>query len=243
MRVVIIEDEIDALEQLERMLLNSAEVDIEIVERLDSVEDSINFFNSDRCRDIDLVFMDIHLSDGYSFSIFDYVEVSIPIIFTTAYDEYALKAFEVNCVDYILKPIVAKDIERIFNKIKFIVQYNGSLTPKKKLLERLLVLDCWRTVPIELSDIAYFYKDGNKVRVCNFEGSKFLVNMTLEKLDEQLDDTVFIRANRQFIVARSAIKDLESYEGSRAQLNLILKTPESIIISRTKVTAFKNWLI
>ncbi len=242
MKVVLIEDEIAALEQLEQLLTTDCEVDIEVVERIDSVEDSIEFFRSERCEGVDLVFMDIHLSDGYSFSIFDHVEVAAPVIFTTAYDEYALKAFEVNCIDYILKPIQVKDIERIFSKIRFIAERSGPLMDNRKSIETLLVVDSWRTVPLNISDIAYFYKENNKVRAYNHEGKRFLVNMTLEKLEEQLDPTLFNRANRQFIIARSSVKDIESYEGSRALLNLVLSTPESVIISRTKVTAFKRWL-
>ncbi len=244
MRVVIIEDEIAALTQLRGLLeSNPMGGEIEIVETMESIAESIEFFRSDRSHEVDLVFMDIHLSDGYAFSIFKHVEVALPIIFTTAYDEYALQSFQVNCIDYVLKPLSTKDIERIFAKIKMISQYSTALVVEEKKLERLLVIDRWRTVPLQVADVAYFYKEGNKVKAYDRSGKAFLTNMTLERLEEQLDGSLFIRANRQFIVARTAIQDLESYEGSRALLNLHQSTPEPVVISRTKVTAFKRWII
>ncbi len=242
MRVVIIEDEAAAREQLRALLVSCESVDIEIVECIDSVEESIEFFGSERSQGVDLVFMDIHLSDGESFSIFKHVEVAIPIIFTTAYDEYALKSFEVNCIDYILKPISQGDIERIFSKIKTISKFVDDSVSARSM-ETILVMDSWRTVPLRIADVAYFYKDGSKVKVYNHEGKSFLTNLTLEKLEESLGEGDFIRANRQFIISREAIKDIESYEGSRALVNLHHPTPEPLVISRTKVSAFKGWLI
>ncbi|MFR9603306.1 MAG: LytTR family DNA-binding domain-containing protein [Rikenellaceae bacterium] len=242
MRVVIIEDEEAALEQLKGLLSRCDIADIEVVECIDSVEESIEFFSSPKCQGIDLVFMDIHLSDGYAFSIFKHAEVSIPIIFTTAYDEYALKSFEVNCVDYILKPISKGDIESIFTKIKVISKHSRALFEDEKYLDTILVVDSWRTVPLKVEDVACFYKEGSKVKAYNHDAKCFLTNMTLEKLEEQLNSDLFIRANRQFIISREAIKHIESYEGSRALINLHIKTPESVIISRTKVSNFKWWL-
>ncbi len=242
MRVLIIEDEEAALEQLRSLLIHNEETPIEIVETIDSVEESIEFFSSARSEEVDLVFMDIHLSDGYAFSIFKHVEVSVPIIFTTAYDEYALKSFEVNCIDYILKPISKGDIERIFTKIRNIAKFIEVRENHARASETILVMDSWRTVPLKVADVAYFYKDGSKVKVYDVEGKPFLTNLTLERLEEMLDAGEFIRANRQFIIARSAVRDIESYEGSRALVNLLHSTPEAVIISRTKVTAFKDWL-
>lgn len=241
MRVVLIEDERAAMEQLEMHLGSFSEFDIEIVERIDSVADSIEFFSSSRSEDVDLIFMDIHLSDGYAFSIFKHVELSVPIIFTTAYDEYALKAFEVNCIDYVLKPISLSDIDRIFAKIKFITQHSRAFSPKS-YVDTLLVVDGWRTTPLKMEDVAFFYRGESKVRAYDYTGKSSQVNLTLEKLEEQLDSDEFVRANRQFILARRSISDLESWEGNRAVVNLTIATPERIIISRTKVTQFKRWL-
>lgn len=241
MKVVLIEDEVAAREQLRMLLIDSSELDVEIVETIDSVEDSIEFFSSPRSADVDLVFMDIHLSDGYAFSIFKHIEVNIPIIFTTAYDEYALKSFEVNCLDYVLKPISRADIDRIFTKVGVIAQYSRALSVDKRL-ETILVMDGWRTVPLSIDDVALIYKLDSKVRAYNVDGKSFLVNMTLENLEEQLDGVAFTRANRQAIVSRAAVSSIESWDGSRAVVNLKITPPERIIISRTKVTQFKRWL-
>ncbi len=238
MRVVIIEDERAAQEQLTE-ILKTCGVDIEVVRYIDSVEDSIAFLHSEESSSIDLIFLDIHLSDGYSFSIFEQVEVAIPIIFTTAYDEYALKAFEVNCVDYILKPIRSIDIQRVFNKIRSFNLFGGTAAT---IPEKLLVIDSWYSVPINISDIALFYRDANKIRVYNYEGRRYMVNMTLEKIEELLCGDKFVRANRQFIVAKEAVKCIESYEGSRALVSLVIDSPEDVIVSRTKVSNFKRWL-
>ncbi|MFI3315299.1 MAG: LytTR family DNA-binding domain-containing protein [Rikenellaceae bacterium] len=245
MRVVIIEDEVAALEQLSALLTSNNQYDIEIVETIDSIEDSIDFFKSDKSDDIDLIFMDIHLSDGYAFTIFKHVEVSKPIIFTTAYDEYALKSFEVNCIDYLLKPISKSDIERIFTKIKTLSEHVNMLPniADTKTTDTILVVDSWYTVPLKFKEIAYFYKDGSRVKAFDFNGRSYQVNTVLEKLELLLDSKEFVRANRQFILARSAVKSVESYLGSRAIVNLFQSTPEQIIISRTKVTSFKRWLI
>ncbi len=241
MRVVIIEDEVAALEQLSMLLTESHEFDVEIVERIDSVEESIEFFKSSRASEIDLVFMDIHLSDGYAFTIFKYVDVSVPIIFTTAYDEYALKSFEVNCLDYILKPLSRGDIDRIFSKLRVIAGYSRLLTANRAV-ETMLVMDGWRTTPLKVDSVAYLYKEESRVRLCDHSGKRYYVNQTLESLEEMLDAEHFVRANRQFIISREAIRDMESYDGSRLVVNLRQETPERIVISRTKVTQFKRWL-
>ncbi|MFR9564488.1 MAG: LytTR family DNA-binding domain-containing protein [Rikenellaceae bacterium] len=241
MRVVIIEDELAALEQLRILLTKSAEFDIEVVETIDSVEESIEFFRSPRSADVDLVFMDIHLSDGYAFTIFKHVEVNTPIIFTTAYDEYALKSFEVNCLDYILKPLSKGDIDRIFSKLRTIAQYSRLLNTERSV-EKMLVMDGWRTTPLKVESVAYFYKEESRVRLCDLDGKRYLVNQTLESIEEMLSSERFVRANRQYIIAREAVRDMESYEGSRLVVNLHQTTPEPIIISRTKVTQFKRWV-
>lgn len=242
MKVVIIEDEEAAMKQLELLLSVNKKFDIEVVERIDSVEESIAFFTSQRCADVDLVFMDIHLSDGYAFSIFNHVEVDKPIIFTTAYDEYALNAFEVNCIDYILKPISKLDIDKVFSKIKIISQYSNSIALGTKHIETILATEGWRTTPLKIDDIDFFYKESTKVKVYTTNGKSYFINLTLEKLEDQLDDKNFIRANRQYIISRSAISNFESWEGNRVIVNLHCNTPEKIIISRTKVAQFKRWL-
>ncbi len=241
MRVVIVEDEIAAQRQLES-LLHLSGVDVEVLAIIDSVQETVDFFRSSKAKAVDLVFMDIHLADGDAFSIFKHVEIALPIIFTTAYDEYAIKAFEVQCVDYVLKPIQTKDIERIIEKIGFIEQY-GREQRSRGGSESLLVLDSWRMVPLRVEDIAFCYKDGVKVLVYGLDGRRYSTNLTLEKLEQRFDRSHFTRANRQFIVARRAVEHIESYQGSRARLLLSIETPEQVVISRTKVAAFKRWMV
>lgn len=242
MRVVIIEDERSAAELLTLLLTKYEGATIEVVKRIGSVAKSIEFFSSEECRNVDLVFMDIHLSDGYAFSIFKSVEVDIPIIFTTAYDEYALKSFKVNCLDYLLKPLSERDITRLFDKVATIAEYSDSLRRDTRRVKTILVSERWHTLPLNIEDIAYLYTCDFKVTAYTFTGKKYRVNMTLEKLSDILDKALFTRVNRQFIISHSSIKSIESWDGGRAHVELHIATPEPIIISRKKVTAFKNWL-
>lgn len=242
MRVVIIEDERSAAELLTLLLTRYEGAEIEVVKRIGSVAKSIEFFSSEECRDVDLVFMDIHLSDGYAFSIFKSVEVYIPIIFTTAYDEYALKAFKVNCLDYLLKPLSERDIVRLFDKVATIAEYSDSLRRETRRVKSILVNESWYTLPLNIEDIAYLYTYDFKVTAYTFIGKKYHVNLTLEKLSDILDNELFMRVNRQFIIAHSSVKSIESWEGARAHVELHIATPEPIVISRKKVTVFKNWL-
>lgn len=241
MRVVIVEDESAALEQLKMVLRESQEQNIEIVAELDSVEESIEFFRSDLAESVDLIFMDIHLSDGYAFSIFKHVTILTPIIFTTAYDEYALQAFKVNCLGYTLKPISAADIETLFAKIK-VIAHHSRVIEQSRYVDTLLVGDSWRTRPLAITEIACFYSSESKVRVFDLNGRSYSLNRTLERLEEQLDGDLFMRANRQFILSRAAVLNIESWDGNRALVNLTIASPERVIVSRTKVTLFKRWL-
>ncbi len=242
MRVVIIEDEKTAAELLILLLTRYEGADIEVVKRISSVAKSIEFFGSEESKEVDLVFMDIHLSDGYAFSIFKSVEIDIPIIFTTAYDEYALKAFEVNCLDYLLKPLSDKDIERLFDKVATIAKYSDSLRRPTQSVKTILANESWYTIPLNTEDIAYLHTIDFKVTAYTHTGKKYRINMTLDKLTDILDKELFSRVNRQFVISRLAVGSIESWEGGRAHVELNIATPEPIIVSRKKVTAFKNWL-
>ena len=242
MKVVLVEDEMPALEQMKMLLSACKTIDIEIVATLDSIEDCIAFFSSDKKDEVELVFMDIHLSDGSAFTIFKYVTIEIPIIFTTAYDEYALKAFEVNCLDYLLKPITKENLNKLFNKLQLIATYGKAINSPDCETETLLVTDSFRTVPIKTSDIAYFYTLDFKVKAYCNNGKAYRVQHNLEKLSETLSSKQFMRINRQFIISRFAIKEIENWEGNRLLVKLKTETPEKIIISRLKITAFKKWL-
>jgi two-component system LytT family response regulator len=248
MRVVIIEDETAAAQNLTAILRKSCP-DVEIVEMIDTVVDSIEFFRSS--PSIDLVFMDIHLADGSSFRIFESVEVDVPIIFTTAYDQYAIDAFKVNSIDYLLKPINEEGVKHAIEKWQRLTSversnYNERVmnVAKEHKSEQQVFLVHFRDkiVPLQSEDIAYMHTFEEKVTAYCLNGEKYQVDLTLEALQSKLPSEKFFRANRQFIISRKAVKDITVWFGSRLALNLTSETPERIIIPKARVSEFKKWL-
>lgn len=249
MKILIIEDETAAAQNLSAILKEIAP-DVEILDIIDTVVDSVEWFRSNPMPD--LVFMDIHLSDGKSFRIFDSVKVDVPIIFTTAYDQYALEAFKVNGIDYILKPINEQDVSRAIDKWKMLTNADRSAYVERvdtmaqtERVEQQTFLVRFRDkiIPLSCDDIAFFYTSDERVSAYNFKGERYPIERTLEALQGILPQNVFFRANRQFIVSREAVKDISVWFGSRLLLNLTLETPEKIIISKARVPEFKAWLV
>ena len=249
MRVLIVEDETVAYENLAQMIRN-CDPDIEIVANTEGVEQTVRWLQSNERPD--LIFMDIHLSDGKSFRIFDSVKVDVPIIFTTAYDQYALEAFKVNGIDYILKPINEQDVSRAIDKWKMLTNADRSAYVERvdtmaqtERVEQQTFLVRFRDkiIPLSCDDIAFFYTSDERVSAYNFKGERYPIERTLEALQGILPQNVFFRANRQFIVSREAVKDISVWFGSRLLLNLTLETPEKIIISKARVPEFKAWLV
>lgn len=249
MKALIIEDEVLAAQSLQK-LISEVAPDTEIIGVLQSIEESVAWFGENTMPD--LVFMDIHLADGSSFAIFEQVQITCPIIFTTAYDEYALKAFEVSSIDYILKPINRNDLTRAMNKFKALVGGNNDnnealdkllrqIGVKKTYKSCFLVPERDKLIPLSTSNIAYFYIDTKTVKAISLDEHTYYISQTLDEIMLQLDPDDFFRANRQFIVARKAIKDLTIWFGNKLSLNLLVKIPEDIIISKAKVAEFKNW--
>ncbi len=248
MKTLIIEDETAAAVNLQA-LLRTADPTIEVCGVLESVAESVDYLTSQPMPD--LVFMDIHLADGESFRIFDRVEITCPIIFTTAYDRYALDAFKVNSIDYLLKPITAADLNRALEKLRRL-----SAPERRSIAERaatmaaatrpaqnvFLVQIRDRIRPLSTDEVAYFYTSDERVSAHTFSGEVFTIDKTLEALTSLLSGQDFFRANRQFIVARKALRDISVWFGSRLALNLILDTPERIVISKARVPRFKQWL-
>lgn len=248
MKVVIIEDETAAAQNL-AAILRGIDAGIEIVETIDTVVDSVEWFKTHPAPD--LVFMDIHLSDGESFRIFDNVKVASPIIFTTAYDQYALEAFKVNSIDYLLKPINERDVRRALEKWRTLTSadrrgYSERVQDMARTQRRekqvFLVHTRDKIVPLASDDVAYFYTSNEKVSAFDYKGEHYPMEHTLEALSGMLSEHKFFRANRQFIVARRAVKDIAVWFGSRLALNLSVETPEKIIISKARVPEFKAWL-
>ena len=248
MKALIIEDEVVAAKALQK-LLKEVNPSIEVVNILESVEESIEWLESNPMPE--LIFMDIHLADGSSFAIFDKVDITCPVIFTTAYDEYALKAFEVNSIDYLLKPISKESLKRALNKYYSLSERRVSTDQIEKLLaqigEKKRYRSCFllperdKLVPLPVNTIVYIYIDAKTVKIVTTGGKNYFMNHTLDDLMSELDPQMFFRANRQFIVARDSIKDVSVWFGNKLAINLNVEVPEKIIVSKAKVGEFKAW--
>ena len=246
MKALLIEDETAAARNLAAVLREVAP-GVQIVATLESVEESVEWLRSNPHPD--LLFMDIHLADGDSFRIFGAVEVTAPVIFTTAYDRYALEAFKVSSIDYLLKPINADDVRRALEKLRRLtsgerLDYGSrvrSLAAQRQE-EVFLVRVRDRIIPLQRDRIAYCYTSNEKVTACDFDGETYPLDKTLEALQALLPERDFFRANRQFIVARRAVKEIAVWFGSRLTLHLTVDTPERIVISKARVPEFKTWL-
>ncbi|WP_298903272.1 LytTR family DNA-binding domain-containing protein [uncultured Psychroserpens sp.] len=251
MRVIIIEDEKPSARRLKRML---AEVQIETDIMLHSVEESIDWFQNNEHPD--LIFLDIQLSDGLSFEIFETVEIKSAVIFTTAYDEYALQAFKLNSIDYLLKPIDEDDLEKAVSKFK-------DRAPKKQQavtldfndIKKLLVNPIEREYKkrfsvkvgqhlklINIDDIECFYSENKGTYAFTSEGRNYLLDTTLEQLEDELEPHKFFRISRKFYVNVNAIADMVSYTNSRLQIKLNTFKEQDVIVARERVKDFKEWL-
>lgn len=250
MRAVIIEDEFVAAQTLQRLIRELYD-DIYIVAVLQSIEDSVDWFSLNFPPD--LVFMDIHLADGLSFSIFEKINITCPIIFTTAYDEYALKSFEVNSIDYLLKPISKNELKRAIEKyMNFISGNNNNTDIIVNILEKMkmhkdiykshfLIPHKDKLLPLSTENIAYFYTKNKMVQIVTFDGKIYYMDNSLDNFIVQLDPFKFFRANRQYIIAHKAIKDISIWFGSKLSVNLTQPVPEKIIVSKARTTDFKIW--
>ena len=248
MKAVIIEDENIAAQALQS-LVREIDPEMEVLTILQTIEESVEWFEENPMPD--LVFMDIHLADGSSFAIFENVDITCPIIFTTAYDEYALKAFEVNSIDYLLKPINKADLERALKKFKSLTSkpdkasLEGLLAQmgglKKKYKTCFLIPERDKLIPLATSNIAYIFIDTKTVKAITMDGHTYYLNQTLDDIMAQLDPEVFFRANRQFIISRAAVKDISIWFGNKLSINLLVSVPEKIIVSKARVGEFKSW--
>ena len=246
MRVLIVEDETAAVDNL-KYLLYKVDRAIEIAAVTESVEQTQQWLMQNHA---DLIFMDIHLSDGSAFSLFDRIEVSTPIIFTTAYDQYALDAFKVNSIDYLLKPIKQTDLERALEKFRRLTASDISsyisrinqLTEKTKFQSRILVTVKDKIIPLAVEDIACIYSTDRKTEIITTAEATYIHNKSLDTMIKNLDPTVFFRANKQFIINRNQITDITVWFDSRLRLRLTAETPEDIYIAKNRVSEFKSWL-
>lgn len=252
MKVVLVEDEIAASENLS-YILKSIKPDIEILKVIDSVSGAIEYFSSE--SEAVLVFMDIHLADGISFEIFETVNIKIPIIFTTAYDQYAIQAFKVNSLDHLLKPISEEDVAIALDKfnnsnqsstLDIEKQLQGVLSlvkdSKKKFKTSYLIQKRDELIPIQTSDIAYFYIDTSIVKAVTFENNEYVINKKLETIEIELDPVSFLRINRQYIVNKKSVEKLKFHFNGKLIVDLSPKTQERVVVSKLKASEVKNWL-
>lgn len=250
MNVLIVEDEeLLALELAEKLvLLNN---DIKIVGQTHSVASTVEWLQHNDC---DLIFMDIHLSDGNSFSIFDKIKVTHPVIFTTAYDQYAIRAFDVNSIGYLLKPIEEQDLENVLTKYREMKDaFQSSLEnllnhlkeappTQKKFLDRIILFTTQKQISIPVNEIAYFMADDRYLFAITDTGNKYFYNSTLYKLEEELDNQSFFRLNRRFIANLKSIVSFTPYSKGRVKVKLNPALEDEVIISSDKVKDFKLWL-
>ena len=250
MKVLIIEDEKPAARRLSRMI---DDLGLSNSQLLHSVEESINWFQNNEHPD--LIFLDIQLSDGLSFEIFEHVTISSAIIFTTAYDEYALKAFKLNSIDYLLKPIDEDELKTAVdkfhqqNKKQTEVQLNFDDIKKllvnpidRKYKKRFSIKVGQHLKIISTDEIECFYSENKATYVHTKSNRRYLMDVSLEQVQSELDPESFFRVNRTFIVQLNAIKDIISYTNSRLQLHLNSFQETEIIVSRERVREFKDWI-
>jgi DNA-binding LytR/AlgR family response regulator len=248
MRILIVEDETAAYENL-LDILREIDPEIQTIGYTESVKQTIQWLKKNKAPD--LILMDIHLSDGSAFSIFENYNIETPVIFTTAYDEYAIKAFKVNSVDYILKPVKVEELRcalEKFNKYsqKDIVRNISQIahvSPLLKYNDKILIPVKDRLQPVNISDIACFYTTEKNTRVFLRDGSSYQYSRTLEQIELSLNPAEFIRANKQYILARNSVKNITIWFDSRLLVKLDVDTPERIYISKNKAAEFKTWMV
>lgn len=257
MKVLIIEDEPLAVKKLTRLLAEVA-FDVKVVGTAGSIRTAVEWLEANPAPD--LIFLDIELSDGQSFEIFQRTKVKSPIIFVTSYDEFALQAFKVNSVDYLLKPVQREDLEAAIEKFRELKhQYARDVNPisasiesllltlsggtaAKEYRSRFLVKYLQKYVTVEVADIAYFWSEGRVNFFKNNAGQKYLVEYTMDEIEAMLDPRDWFRVSRQFIVSVPAVHEIHPFFNNRLKLHLKPQEPEEVTVSRERVADFKVWL-
>jgi two-component system response regulator LytT len=252
MKILIVEDEELAVKKLQKNLLAVSET-AKVVGVTDSIKSTVEWLQDN--PQPDLILMDIELADGQSFEIFNLTEVKSPVIFTTSYDEFALKAFKVNSLDYLLKPVQKEELQAALNKYQKLKQGAGGdinletlvkelqqkLKPKT-FRKRFLVKHAQKLASVEIDDISYFYSDGRLNFFKTNDNKKYVVDYTMDELEDMLDPEVYFRISRSFYVSINSVDKIDDYFGNRLILGLKPVVDKEALVSREKVTDFKNWL-
>lgn len=255
MKTLIIEDEELSVRKL-KGLLHDIDPEMEVVADLDSIESTVEWLNNHAAPDI--IFMDIELVDGQSFAIFEQTQVRSPVIFITSYDEYAIQAFTVNSVAYLLKPVEKEDIIAAFDKFRQLKEFYSTKAPGfsiNSLVEelkarlqprnyrtRFLVKYGTKLLTVNTPEIAYFFSEGRVSFFRTYDDKKMAVDYTLEELEQMLDPSVYFRVNRSHLIGIKSIQKIDEYFGQRLMLQVKPPSKEPVIISREKVAAFKSWM-
>ena len=248
MKLLIVEDETAAFENLKDILFG-IDPEIQIAGNTESIRQTVRWLKTNQMPD--LIIMDIHLSDGSAFSIFNNIKLETPVIFTTAYDEYAIDAFKVNSIDYLLKPIKVEDMNRALDKFRKltrqdIMQYLTKLTqftPLTKYKDKLLIPFKDKLQPVDLNEISCFYTTDKNTSIFMKNGRSYPYSRSLEQIEASLNPADFIRANKQFIIARNSVKNITIWFDSRLLITLDIEPPERIYISKNKAAEFKTWIV
>ncbi len=247
MKVIIIEDEIPAAKKLKKMLF-SYPIDIELVKVLTSIQEALPWFSNNESPD--LIFMDIELSDGLSFDLIEKSNITCPIIFITAFDEYWQEAFEHNSIDYLLKPLKKERLEIALNKFNeireyFTSRYQNLLSYQKSekvFKDRFLVKRGKEFVSIKAENISFFYATHKLVCLVDSVGAKFILDFSLSELEKQLDPKIFFRANRKYLVNKNSVKKIKTLPKSKLFIEVIPVPPDELIVSSENSSHFKLWM-
>ena len=250
MNIIIIEDEKPAARLLQRKV---EKLGLQVNTLLHSVEESIDWFRNNVHPD--LIFLDIQLSDGLSFEIFENIDIKSAVIFTTAYDEYALRAFKLNSIDYLLKPIDEEDLETAVNKFKARNSNAPNLSLDFEMIKKMLINPIERTFKkrftikmgqqlkmINIDEVECFFSENKGTYLHTFENRNYLLDTTLEQLETELDPQNFYRVSRKFIIPMKGIKEIQLHSNSRLKVILPSYKEDEVIVSREKVTDFKTWI-
>ena len=253
MKVLILEDEAPAARRLQQ-LLEAHDPTIQVIAVLDSIEDSVQWLKD--FPHPELIFMDIMLADGQSFEIFEHVEVRVPIIFTTAYDEYAIRAFKVNSIDYLLKPVEPLLLAQALNKYRFISQAPGNFREIMESLlnqtkgadagpvfkNRFLIRSGAQFISVEASEVAWFSFEDKLTFLYTTKQKRYMLDHTLDELEKLIDPYLFFRLNRQCITSFSAIKSVHNYFNGKLKVYLTTEVENGIVVSKEKAHSLKLWL-
>lgn len=249
MKVLILEDETLAAEKLQN-LLQEVDSSLEVIDILKSVESAVEWLNENEHPD--LIISDIRLLDGLSFDIFKQVEVNKPVIFTTAYDQYAIKAFETNSIDYLLKPVQKDKLAASIAKFKKIAGQDQKLpydqimrmieSKDKEYKLRFMIRSGNKILAVPVEKIAYFFSQNKLTFIVTTDNKKYPYDQPLETIDQQLDPKIFFRANRKYVVKFEAISEIHPYFKGRIKINLRPEADDEVVISAEKTPEFKHWL-